>query len=55
MELKPGQYYYEPWGSCFRICRKNEHGSFPYTHIDVCYSREDARKRVYELNGWKMK
>lgn len=59
MAVKPGQYIYIPWGTCFRICRMNEPGNLsPYTMVDdepVCYTREAARKRVYELNGWKMK
>lgn len=51
------QYYYRIHGSIFEICRS--------THIDgdvafgtrvpgeKTYSnREDAKKRVYELNGW---
>ena len=59
MKLQPGQYLYRPWGSCFRIYRMNEPGGLsPYTMVDdepVCRCREHARRRVYELNGWKLK
>lgn len=55
---KVGQYYYTPRGRGWRIYR--------YTHVSdtgsaaspvleepIFFNREEARKRVYELNGWK--
>ncbi len=55
---KTGQYYYTPCGSSFRIYRYDHvsgHGgsASPVSEEPVFYNREDARKRVYELNGWK--
>lgn len=60
MTAKVGQYYYAPKGRHFRIYR--------YTSVtETCSSaslvleepmyadRHEARKRVYELNGWTMK
>lgn len=55
---KIGQYYYIIRGRSWRIYR--------YTHVSdtgavaspvaeepVFFNKEDARRRVYELNGWK--
>lgn len=58
MKAKLGQYYYTPRGNGWRIYR--------YTHVSdtgfsgsavtdepTYFNREEAKKRVYELNGWK--
>ena len=54
-----GQYYYVPSGRFFRIYRYthvNASGAYAGTPVagePLHTCREDARKRVYELNGWK--
>ncbi len=56
MNLSPGTYHYDRRGNNFVIYRRNNDGCTssrvvsepPYT------SREEARKRVYALNGWKL-
>ena len=46
MKPQVGQYHYSPHGRGFRIYR--------YTEVtDNFHDREKAKKRVYELNGWK--
>lgn len=56
--IKPGQYYYEPYGARFRIyrCEENTSRNFyarPVESEPTYHDREAARRRVYELNGWK--
>lgn len=55
--MKKGQYHYTPCGRQFRIyiCTEaNEQGnsSSPVYSEPFFNDREQARKRVYELNGW---
>lgn len=59
--MKEGEYHYIKSGSMYRIyqCDYSRNGivtsspvySEPYMFTDP----EEARKRVYELNGWKYK
>ena len=56
--MKPvlGQYYYRPHGRTFRIYRYTyvtPHSYSATPTAEAFLSREDARRRVYELNGWK--
>lgn len=58
MKAKVGQYYYTPRGRFFRIYRYDsvtDTGSTasPVQAEPLFSDREQARKRVYELNGWK--
>lgn len=55
--IRPGQCYYEPYGRGFRIYRCEENfGEYfyatPLPDEPIYYNREEAKKRVYELNGW---
>lgn len=58
--MKVGEYYYTPNGRQFRIYQcdysdgKIETGK-PVYKEPLFNNREDARKRVYELNGWHYK
>lgn len=57
--MKAGQYYYIPVRRTFRIYRvgmSDSGGGFtgnPVVGEPPYYEREEARKRVFELNGWK--
>lgn len=54
---KDGQYYYTPKGRFFAIY-KNIDGGNGVSHgtlVKDMLDREEARKQVYELNGWKYK
>ncbi len=60
--MKPqiGQYYYAPRGRFFRIFRCDNVSAGGYTGVPVmsenlCDNPEQARKRVYQLNGWTYK
>lgn len=60
MKPKVGQYFYAIRGNSFRIYRCTEASDDGYCSSPViaepCFpDRESARKRVYELNGWKYK
>lgn len=50
-----GQYYYAPHRSSWGIWRNHNHdnGLSTGTFIKDCLTREEARKEVYRLNGWK--
>ena len=55
--IRPGQYYYEPYGRSFRIyrCVTNSASGFiarPVEGEPTYRDREEAKSRVYELNGW---
>ncbi len=50
-----GQYYYNICGSAFRIYYYDGVTGSPVPDEPTYYSRDAARKRVYELNGWKLK
>lgn len=55
--LKIGQYYYAPRGPYFRIyrCTHVSESGFSATPVSTepaFRNREDARRRVYSLNGW---
>lgn len=58
--MKIGEYEYVPHGSGYRIymCDFNN-GRFemsgPVRGEPIYFNKEDARKRVYELNGWNYK
>lgn len=58
--MKKGEYSYSPHGRQFRIyicTQSDEHGSMssPVRTEPFFNDREQARKRVYELNGWNYK
>lgn len=60
MKPKVGQYFYAPHGQGFRIyCYDyvSDTGalSSPAMGEATYFEREEARKRVYELNGWRYK
>lgn len=60
MKPKVGEYYYLPHGRGFRIYRYDEvtetgFVASPAMDEETLFSRDEARKRVYELNGWKWK
>ncbi|MCU6767384.1 hypothetical protein OCV73_00205 [Barnesiella propionica] len=60
MKPKVGQYHYELRGSCFRIYRYDQvsdtgTSSSPVYGEPSYLDREEAKKRVYELNGWRYK
>ncbi len=60
MKPEVGQYSYVLRGRGFRIYRCVKATESGYTALPVpgerTYSRrEDARRRVYELNGWRIK
>lgn len=55
--MKIGEYSYTPYGRSFRIyvCTYISNGGSQHSPADepLYHNREEARKRVYELNGWK--
>ena len=58
MKPQVGQYHYTPHGRGFRIYRYPEvtdsfQSASPVLSEPIFYDREKAKKRVYELNGWK--
>ena len=58
MKPKVGQYYYAPHGRGFCIYSYTEvtngiQSASPVLSEPKFYDREKAKKRVYELNGWK--
>lgn len=58
--MKKGEYSYHPYGRHFRIyvCIYADGlttTSDPVPGEPLYTDREEARKRVYELNGWKYK
>ncbi len=60
MEPKVGQYHYVYRGNSYviyRCERSTEKGCLISARTDepVFRDREQARKRVYELNGWRSK
>lgn len=58
MNLKVGQYFYAPRGSIFRIYRVDYNDGITSASSPTGESyntSEEARRRVYELNGWKYK
>lgn len=60
MKPKVGQYCYMPRGRVFRIYRYDFVSATASTlaavpEEPVYYDREEARRRVYELNGWRYK
>ena len=48
-KMEAGRYYYRIRGTRYEICRDGQHalGERDY------YKREEARRRVHELNGWE--
>ncbi|MCS2588042.1 hypothetical protein [Bacteroides fragilis] len=58
--MKVGEYSYSIHGRNYRICvcdysdGKTQISS-PVRNEPLYINREEARKRVYELNGWKYK
>ncbi len=60
MRDKVGQYSYEIHGRAFRIyictlVTATGSQALPVYEEPFFYNEEEARKRVYELNGWKYK
>lgn len=56
MEIKVGQYMYMPRGRNFRVYKKVTDTRLEEVISEpVYFSREEARRRVYELNGWRLK
>ena len=60
MKPKVGQCYYAPRGRAFRIycydyVSDTVATASPLPDEPYYYNREEARKRVYELNGWRYK
>lgn len=54
MEIKTGQYMYRPHRRCWRVYLKVAEGRLEQVISEPDYfSREEARRRVYELNGWR--
>lgn len=58
MKLRTGMYHYMPRGSSFRelslrLCRRTP--VFIIAYGRMVHTREEASRRVYELNGWKPK
>lgn len=58
--MRVGEYYYEPHGRHYRICQCNYSDgkltvSNPVQSEPLRSDKEEARKRVYELNGWEYK
>lgn len=56
--IRPGQCYYEPYGRGYRIyrCVANSDCGFvarPVEGEPTYRDREEAKSRVYELNGWE--
>ena len=49
--METGQYYYRIHGRRFEICRRDALGGQAVAGEPVCFSREQARRRVRELNG----
>ena len=47
--METGQYYYRIHGRSFEICRRDSGQAV--AGEPVCFSREQARRRVRELNG----
>lgn len=56
-EPKDGEYYYFPKGSMYAVYQNHVsndgHGSAD--KIEDNLTKEQARSRVYELNGWNKK
>lgn len=52
---KDGQYYYAPHRRQWGIWQYHDlgNGNASGTFIKDCPTKEDARKEVYRLNGWK--
>lgn len=53
---KIGEYFYAPRGlryKIFRVTSVTETFSCASSIGEIFTRREDVRKRVYELNGWK--
>lgn len=58
MTPKKGQYYYIPRGCVYAIYQCIDERNGDYSGLpqgESFHSREDARRRVYELNGWTYK
>ena len=58
MKPKVGQYYYTFHGKGYRIFQYIEvtdrgSSAAPVHEEPTYFNREAARKRVYELNGWR--
>lgn len=51
---KVGEYFYTPRRSSFSIYHQDTESTASPTG-ETFHDRETARKRVYELNGWRYK
>jgi len=56
-QRKEGEYYYAPYGRKFQIYKVTHAGDGYETAEKVMgewyMTREEAKARVYELNGWR--
>lgn len=52
--VKDGQYYYAPHRSAWRVWQYHDHGNGhgSGTFYKEYPTKEEARRVVYELNGW---
>ena len=57
MEIKDGQYYYAPHRKMWGVWKHHDDGKGGGygTFINDFPTKEEARKEVYRLNGWKEK
>lgn len=46
------EYFYMPRGAMWYVFKRN---GWSADKIEECMTKEEARKRVYELNGWAEK
>lgn len=54
MNLKDGQYYYEPHRRQWGVWQYHDHGNGygSGTFVKDCPTKEEARAEVYRLNKW---
>ncbi len=55
--IKDGQYYYAPFRRRWGVWQHHDvgNGYSNGTFVDDFATKEEARDKVYELNGWKKK
>ena len=53
-KTKDGQYYYAPHRWSWGIWQYHDHGDGygSGTFIEDCLTKEEARRKVFALNGW---
>lgn len=52
-KIKIGQYIYQRRGRWYQVCQKTAESVYISISNEVYPCLEKARKRVFELNGWK--